>query len=177
MRRLTDEFPHVLRSASLATIQASLEVNLLAIARFYARSVGGTFDSTTWLKSRGRIWGVKAFLEEEHGKSGQSSYWPKVSDYTNIRNAIAHGDGRITAELKDPVATRAAAGRLEHVHIEDEQIHLDQEAVRDFAQASKFLCLDLLRSGCPTSGAALKPPVRADAQTVSRGSTRTFSPK
>lgn len=146
LRRLTDDFPQVLRSASLATIQASLEVNLLAVARFYANSAAGVFDTGIWLKEGGRIWGVKKFLEQEHGRLGATSFWQKVSDYINIRNAIAHGDGRITAELKDPEGTRTSVVRLEHVRLEDDRILLAPEAVRDFAQVSKFLCLNLLSS-------------------------------
>lgn len=147
MRRFTDEFPQILRASALSTIQASLETNLLAIARFYATVRSKIFEEASWTKKKGsRIWGVKAFLNDECGKREATEYWPKINDYSNVRNAIIHGDGFITESLKDPVATKAAIGRLKHVRIEDtSQIVLDDSAIRDFAQASKFLCLDLLR--------------------------------
>jgi hypothetical protein len=146
MRRFTDEFPQILRASALSTIQASLETHLMAIARLHALGLSKTFEETTWIKKKGsRIWGTKAFIEDECGRRSSEAYWPTVSDYSNVRNAIVHGEGRIGQSLKNPAAIWAAAGRLEHVRItEADQIILDDLAVRDFAQTSKFLCLELL---------------------------------
>jgi hypothetical protein len=151
MRQFGGDFPQLLRASSLASTQAVLESFLLRIARSYATSSGTTFDQAVWMKAGGRIWGVKAYLHEDHGKSGASEYWTRISDYVNVRNAIAHGDGLITNDLKDRTASEVSADRLEHVTLQpvlgstDIQILLNAEAVEDFIKTARWLCVDLLR--------------------------------
>ncbi len=146
VRRLAEDFPQTLRASALSMVQAAFEANLLAIGRYHAATKKKAFDEAIWFQKRGRIWGTKRFLENECGMRGCTSYWPKINDYSNVRNAIMHGDGAITSTLKDPESTRAAAKRLQHVEIRGDTIVLDSQAALDFTHAAKFLCFDLLRS-------------------------------
>lgn len=149
-RRLTQDFPQLLRATLIASTQAALEFFLLRIAHTCAKVSRSTFVQADW--DRVRIWAVKKYMEDAHGKAGLP-YWAKIADYISIRNAISHGDSHITDTLKNRPQVEAAAERLKpHVkliHVDkssDVKIELDQEAVEDFIKTAKQLCRELLNS-------------------------------
>lgn len=148
VRRLDESFPQGLRASALAMVQATLEHQLSAIARFYClvKEIPAEELTESIRSKKSTLWGTKSFLKGKCKTEGGSEYWKTIKHFSLVRNAVAHNQGLVDDSLHSPRETRAAIEALKSVKLIDNQIYLEREASSEFLNAAKYLCLELLRA-------------------------------